>query len=128
VVVLADRFRVSQRRACRVVGQHRSTQRLTPRHRPEAEEKVRRQLREIARKHPKWGWKTAHAILRREGHTINRKRTRLAVAGRGAAPAADLQAQAHEAARRRAAAASRATEPRMGHRLPVRRDRRPQEG
>ncbi len=30
MVVLVDRFGVSQRRACRVVGQHRSTQRLTP--------------------------------------------------------------------------------------------------
>ena len=37
---------------------------------------MRRRLREIARAHPRWGWKTAHAILRREGHTINRKRTR----------------------------------------------------
>jgi Integrase core domain/HTH-like domain len=76
VVVLVDRFGVSQRRACRVVGQHRSTQRLAPRHRPAEEDKVRRRLREIARRHPRWGWKTAHVILRREGHIINRKRTR----------------------------------------------------
>jgi hypothetical protein len=76
VVGLVDRFGVSQRRACRVAGQHRSTQRLTPRPRPEGEEKVRRRLWEIARRHPRWGWKTAHVILRREGHVINRKRTR----------------------------------------------------
>jgi transposase InsO family protein len=76
VIALVDRFGVSQRRACRVVGQHRSTQRLTCRPRPVEEDKLRRQLREIARAHPRWGWKTAHAILRREGHTINRKRTR----------------------------------------------------
>ena len=74
--MLVDRFGVSQRRACRVAGQHRSTQRLTPRPRPAEEDKVRRRLREIARKHPRWGWKMAHTILRREGHTINRKRTR----------------------------------------------------
>ena len=73
---LTERFGVSERRACCVVGQHRSTQRLAPRPRPGAEEKIRRRLREIARKHPRWGWKTAHTILRREGHTINRKRTR----------------------------------------------------
>lgn len=30
VRLLEDEFGVSQRRACRVVGQHRSTQRLTP--------------------------------------------------------------------------------------------------
>jgi transposase InsO family protein len=76
VVVLVDRFGVSQRRACRVVGQHRSTQRLAWRPRPADEDKLRRRLRAIARVHPRWGWKTAHVILRREGHTINRKRTR----------------------------------------------------
>jgi putative transposase len=76
VVVLVDRFGVSERGACWVVGQHRSTQRLAPRPRPAEEEKVRRRLRQIARQHPRWGWKTAHTILRREGHTINRKRTR----------------------------------------------------
>jgi transposase InsO family protein len=76
VVVLVDRFGVSERRACTVVGQHRSTQRLAARPRPEAEEKVRRRLRDLARRHPRWGWKTAHTILRREGYVINRKRTR----------------------------------------------------
>jgi transposase InsO family protein len=76
VVALVDRFGVSERRACRLVGQHRSTQRLVCRPRPAQEDKLRRRLREIARAHPRWGWKTAHAILRREGHTINRKRTR----------------------------------------------------
>jgi putative transposase len=60
VVVLVDRFGVSERRACRVIGQHRSTQRRAPRLRPAAEEKLRRRLREIARRHPRWGWKTAH--------------------------------------------------------------------
>ncbi len=46
-----------------------------------------------------------------------------AVAGRGAAPAAVVQAQADPATGRRPAAAGRAAEPRVGHRLPVRRDR-----
>jgi putative transposase len=76
VVVLVDRFGVSERRACRVVGQHRSTQRLACRSRPGDEDKLRRRLREIARAHPRWGWKTAHSILRREGQMINKKRTR----------------------------------------------------
>jgi putative transposase len=76
VVVLVERFGVSQRRACRVVGQHRSTQRLAHRPRPVEDDKVRRRLRAIARVHPRWGWKTAHVLLRREGHTINKKRTR----------------------------------------------------
>jgi putative transposase len=75
-MLLVDRFGVSQRRACRVAGQHRSTQRLATRPRPAEEEKLRRRLREIARRHPRWGWKTAHSILRREGWTVNKKRTR----------------------------------------------------
>ena len=76
MLILVDRFGVSQRRACRVVGQHRSTQRLASRPRPADEDNLRRRLREIARAHPRWGWKTAHTLLRREGHTINGKRTR----------------------------------------------------
>lgn len=59
-----------------MVGQHRSTQRLAPRAVPDEEAKLRRRLRAIARRHPRWGWRKAHVILRREGHTINRKRTR----------------------------------------------------
>jgi putative transposase len=78
-----ERFGVSQRRACLVVGQHRSTQRLPPRPRDVAEDKVRRRLRAIARAHPRWGWRTAHTILRREGFTINRKRTRRLWRGEG---------------------------------------------
>jgi transposase InsO family protein len=58
-----------------VTGQHRSTQRLACRPIPDEEDKLRRRLRDIAREHPRWGWKTAHAILRREGWSINRKRT-----------------------------------------------------
>ena len=42
---------------------------------PAEEDNLRRRLRTIAREHPRWGWKTAHAILRREGWSINRKRT-----------------------------------------------------
>ena len=38
--MLVERFGVSERHACRVVGQHRSTQRLEPQPRPEEEEKV----------------------------------------------------------------------------------------
>ncbi len=73
-MALQDRFGVSQRRACVVVGQHRSTQRLTPRPRPDDEDKLRRRLRDLAREHPRWGYKTPHAVVRREGWTVNRKR------------------------------------------------------
>ena len=75
-MVLCDRFGVSERRACRLVGQHRSTQRRPPRPRPAEEDKLRRRLRAIARRHPRWGWKMAHRLLRREGWVVNRKRIR----------------------------------------------------
>lgn len=75
MLALCEHFGVSERRACRVVGQNRSTQRLACRPRPAEEDKLRRRLRAIARAHPRWGWKTAHSILRREGYSINRKRT-----------------------------------------------------
>ncbi len=74
MTALQERFGVSERRACRVVGQHRSTQRLTPRPRPGDEDKLRRRLRRLAREHPRWGYKTAHSVVRREGWTVNRKR------------------------------------------------------
>jgi putative transposase len=74
VAVLVDRFGVSERRACKVVGQHRSTQRRPRRSVPDSEQKLRARLREIAREHPRWGFKTAYAIVRREGWQVNRKR------------------------------------------------------
>lgn len=73
---LQDRFGVSERRACRVAGQHRSTQRKQSRPPTAADERLAARLREIAGEHPRWGWKTAHQILLREGWSINRKRTR----------------------------------------------------
>lgn len=76
VVVLQQRFRVSQRRACRVVGQHRSAQRRPPRTVGDVEQVLRSRLREISATHPRWGWRKAHAIAAREGLVANRKRTR----------------------------------------------------
>ena len=76
--MLQHRFGVSQRRACRVVGQHRSTQRLEPPPSPAAEfeQTVRSRLREIAAAHPRWGWRKAMWLLRTEGVTVNHKRIR----------------------------------------------------
>ena len=55
VAVLVDRFGVSERRACRVVGQHRSSQRRPRGTCPDVEVKLRARLREIAQEHPQWG-------------------------------------------------------------------------
>jgi putative transposase len=76
VVVLRERFGVSERRACRVVGQHRSTQRHPPRPVPPDDVKLRRRLRRFARRHPRLGWRKAHTVVRREGYVVNHKKLR----------------------------------------------------
>jgi putative transposase len=72
--MLMERFGVTERRACRVVGQHRSTQRLTPPEPAPEEERLRACLRAFARSHPRWGWRRATDHARTEGFTVNRKR------------------------------------------------------
>ncbi len=76
VARLQSRFGVSQRRACRVVGQHRSTQRRAKAAPTHSDQRLRQRLRQIARQHPRWGWRKAHEIAAREGLVINAKRTR----------------------------------------------------
>ena len=51
VVVLQDRFRVSQRRACRLTGQHRNTQRRPVPQEDIEEQKLRSRIRELVRRH-----------------------------------------------------------------------------
>jgi transposase InsO family protein len=59
-----------------VVGQHRSTQRAALRSPTTQEQRLRRRLRAIAREHPRWGWRMAQRLLRREGQVVNHKRIR----------------------------------------------------
>lgn len=72
--MLQDRLGLSERRACQVTGQHRSTQRHEPDRRSD-DGPLRSRLREISRERPRWGYRRAHALLREEGWTLNRKRT-----------------------------------------------------
>ena len=76
VVVLQGRFGVSQRRACRVVGQHRSTLRRPARPIPDADEKLCRRLRRFAKRHIRLGWRKAYDVVRREGWVVNHKKVR----------------------------------------------------
>ncbi|MBV8944318.1 MAG: IS3 family transposase [Solirubrobacterales bacterium] len=74
VGMLQDRLGLSERRACRYVGQHRSTQR----HEVVAAEDdaaVRAELRGISRRRPRWGYRRAHQLLLDQGWRLNRKRT-----------------------------------------------------
>jgi len=74
VNVLTERFGVSQRHACRVVGQHRSTQRLEPPAPADDEAELREFLRAFCRQRPRWGWRRAAKQARREGWRVNDKR------------------------------------------------------
>ena len=74
VSVLVERFGVSQRRACRVVGQHRTTQRRPARPESPEDAKLRSRLRRFARNHPRMGWRKAHTVVRREGWCVNHKK------------------------------------------------------
>jgi putative transposase len=76
VEALRDEFGVSERRACKVAGQHRSTQRLELPPRTDEEDQLREWLRAFAVERPRWGWRRAAKQLRREGHQINNKRVR----------------------------------------------------
>ncbi len=71
--MLCDRLGVSERWACRVVGQHRSTQRREP-VRAEDDAGLRHELRAFSEKRPRWGYRRAHHHLRELGWEINRKR------------------------------------------------------
>ncbi len=75
-VDLQREFGVSERRACAVIGQHRSVQRHTPAPRPDDEEQLRAWLRGFSRQRPRWGWRRAAAGLRSQGWVINNKRVR----------------------------------------------------
>ena len=72
---LQGRFGASQRRACAVVGQHRSSQRHARTPVPD-EEHLRRRLHALAKRNKRLGYKKQHAILCREGWKVNRKRVR----------------------------------------------------
>jgi putative transposase len=65
-------FGCSQRWACQLVGQHRSTQRHQPVE-PDRDRALRHQLRQLSRAHSRWGYRRAHAVLREQGWSVNRK-------------------------------------------------------
>ncbi len=73
VAYLMRRHPVSERRACLLVGQHRSTQRYE-RVAPEYEIKLVDRMNVLAAAHPRYGYRRVCALLRTEGWAVNRKR------------------------------------------------------
>ena len=66
-------LKVSERRACRALGQHRSTQRKTPRGK-EDEEQLTADLIALARQYGRYGYRKISALLRDAGWLVNDKR------------------------------------------------------
>src|SRR3712207_3282491 len=67
-------LRVSQRRVCRVLGQHRSTQRKPPRGRDD-EEQLTADIVELARRYGRYGYRKVAELLRSTaGWVVNDKR------------------------------------------------------
>eukprot|EP00873_Tetraselmis_striata_P030964 jgi/Tetstr1/451228/TSEL_038264.t1 len=67
------KFSVSERFACKVLGQHRSTQRKKPHGRPD-EEALTADIIRLASRYGRYGYRRITAMLRSEGWTVNAKR------------------------------------------------------
>jgi putative transposase len=67
-----ERFAVSQRRACGLIGIHRSTIRYRATERDDSP--LQERLVELARDRRRFGYRRLHILLRREGHRVNHKR------------------------------------------------------
>ena len=70
---MRDKFGVSERRTCRVLGQHRSTQRHAAKSR-EDEELLVADMIELARQYGRDGYRRVAALLRDAGWHVNDKR------------------------------------------------------
>jgi putative transposase len=65
-------FGLSQRQACELVGLQRCIYRYQSRRTDDA--LLRERLKQLAREHPRWGYRFLWVLLRREGHKVNHKR------------------------------------------------------
>jgi putative transposase len=73
VVRVRQRLGVSERRACRVLDQPRSTQRRPP-YVPDDEPRLVKQMTELAQRYGRYGYRRITALLQREGWRVNHKR------------------------------------------------------
>ena len=63
---------VSERQACRVLGQHRPKQRRRPRGRAD-EDRLVADMTELARQYSRYGYRRIAALLRNAGWHVNEK-------------------------------------------------------
>jgi putative transposase len=64
---------LSERRACRVIKQPRSSQRYAGR-KAQKDRRLAERMVELSRENPRYGYRRVWALLRREGWTVNKKR------------------------------------------------------
>jgi putative transposase len=64
---------VSERRACKVIGQARASQRYEPR-KPFKDKALRKRMRKLSGRYKRYGYRRIWILLRQEGWTVNRKR------------------------------------------------------
>ncbi len=72
VVEFIKKRKISERRSCRLVGLNRRSHRYRRRRKPER--KLLKRIRELATKHPRFGYRRIHALLGRENFKVNLKR------------------------------------------------------
>ncbi|WP_310620120.1 IS3 family transposase [Flexibacterium corallicola] len=70
---IRSQVKVSERRVCRVLGQHRSTQRRVPKGRADEDQLVADMI-ELARQYGRYGYRRIAALLREAGWQVNDKR------------------------------------------------------
>jgi len=73
VTKLQGTFSVSERRACRVLDQPRSSQRFEGQPRDE-DARLTKRILELVRQRPRWGYRRIGQLLKREGEVLNMKR------------------------------------------------------
>jgi putative transposase len=66
------KFRISERRACELLGVGRSSCRYQPK--PDRDGQLREQLTELARERPRFGYRRFGVLLARNGQAVNHKR------------------------------------------------------
>ena len=67
---MSSQFKVSERRACRVLGQHRSTQRHVPKGHAD-EDRLVADMIELARQFGRYGYRRIAALLREAGWSVS---------------------------------------------------------
>jgi putative transposase len=81
--LVSGEYRLSERRACKLVGVDRASYRYEPR--PDRNAELRAELVKLARQKPRYGYRRLHAVLERRGERVNVKRVYRLYAAEGLA-------------------------------------------